>query len=282
MTNRRQPASSAAPTFGTTASGARGFDDEVGARQVGGIVAPAAGRPRRRIVGSARSARSSAAASTARPRPPSPRMSIVSMSCPFHSVWEGRRSGVPGHMKSRGHRRGAAAPGASVPWRPRFVVSDAPSEPQGPCLPAGPPELLLRLFREEAAVHRAIIRISQRCVMQACRSRGRACGTCARRGGDTHRRCPVSVTVRWRSRLSRARSSLGVVAFVALGSMAAGTAWSRPWSDLTGGSRVDQRRRTAERGHRPLPRRPACPRPLPDHPDARRRDPRCAPPLVAA
>ena len=26
-------------------------------------------------------------------------------------------------------------------------------EPQGPCLPAGPPELLLRLGREEAAVH---------------------------------------------------------------------------------------------------------------------------------
>src|SRR4051812_28193448 len=30
---------------------------------------------------------------------------------------------------------------------------DAPLEPQGPCLPAGPPELLLRLGREEAAVH---------------------------------------------------------------------------------------------------------------------------------
>src|SRR4029077_18384958 len=54
--------------------------------------------------------------------------------------------------KNRGHHRGAAAPGASVPWRTRFVVVDAPSEPQGPCLPAGPPELLLR-FLGEVAVH---------------------------------------------------------------------------------------------------------------------------------
>ena len=30
---------------------------------------------------------------------------------------------------------------------------DAPLEPQGPCLPAGPPELLLRVVREETAVH---------------------------------------------------------------------------------------------------------------------------------
>ena len=36
-------------------------------------------------------------------------------------------------------------------------MSDAPSEPQGPCLPAGPPELLLGLVREGAAVHAASV-----------------------------------------------------------------------------------------------------------------------------
>src|SRR6266404_2879658 len=71
---------------------------------------------------------------------------------PSIAWWRGRRSEVQG-KKNRGHHRGAAAPGASVPWRPRIVVSDAPSEPQGPCLPAGPPELLLGLVREGAAVH---------------------------------------------------------------------------------------------------------------------------------
>ena len=48
------------------------------------------------------------------------------------------------------------------PWSLRSLEApvrrlDAPSEPQGPCLPAGPPELLLGLVREGAAVHAAIL-----------------------------------------------------------------------------------------------------------------------------
>ena len=75
------------------------------------------------------------AAATARPRPPSPRIVMVCMSSVPRFAWW-RAAGSGGQTrKSRGHRRGAAAPGASVPWRPRFVVSDAPSRAPGPVPP---------------------------------------------------------------------------------------------------------------------------------------------------
>ena len=99
--------------------------------KAGGVVAAAVGpaedadrvRPRSRGVGA-----------TARPRPPSPRIVMVCMSSVPHFAWW-RAAMVRRTQKSRGHRRGAAAPGVSVPWRPRFVVSDAPSRAPGPVPP---------------------------------------------------------------------------------------------------------------------------------------------------
>ena len=59
--------------------------------------------------------------------------------------------------KRRGHHLGAAAPGASVPGDSCRLFARAPSEPQGPCLPAGPPELLLGLVGHEDAAHAHIL-----------------------------------------------------------------------------------------------------------------------------
>ena len=107
------------------------------------------GRASRGRAGRGRASRQASA--TARPRAPSPRIDDGRhLRSPFVAGRDRRGSET---QKSRGHRRGAAAPGASVPWRPRFVWLTRRLEPQGPCLPAGPPELLLRLCREEAAVH---------------------------------------------------------------------------------------------------------------------------------
>src|SRR3954452_13612075 len=53
--------------------------------------------------------------------------------------------GGPKNHKGRGTVRGVRGPSAPpVPEAP-LVVARAPSEPQGPSLPAGPPELLLRV-----------------------------------------------------------------------------------------------------------------------------------------
>ncbi len=73
-----------------------------------------------------------------RPRPPARvRRRPGSASCP--SLVLPVLGGPPGResraTKNRGHRRGAAAPGVSVPWRPRFVVSDAPFRAPGPVPP---------------------------------------------------------------------------------------------------------------------------------------------------
>ena len=138
MTNRRQPASSAAARLAITASARdASTTSPAPARSAGSCRSPR-GRPRTRTARRRRrrpSVRSSAAASTARPSGPSPRMSIVSMSWSLHRLGEGAAGSEVRARKSRGHRRGAAAPGASVPWRPRFVVSDAPSRAPGPVPP---------------------------------------------------------------------------------------------------------------------------------------------------
>ena len=183
---RRAPASRLA----TTASPRDASTTQVGAGEVGGVVAAApAGRPERRAAGR------SAAVGERAPRPrgpaaPSPRM-IVSMRVGprFAGSRDRRAEVVGGQTKSRGHRRGAAAPGASVPWRPRSRRRQcAPSEPQGPCLPAGPPELLLGLVREEAAVHAASLThievVDASISWSALRDRPV--------GGGTHRACPVT------------------------------------------------------------------------------------------
>src|SRR6187399_894294 len=86
----------------------------------------------------------------------------------------------------------------------RFVVVDAPSVPQGPCLPAGPPELLLGLVREDSAVHIGIVAHNVP-MMQTFLSRLRPTPP-----SDTHRRCPIAVTDREApvlSCLSRSASS---------------------------------------------------------------------------
>ena len=57
------------------------------------------------------------------------------VACRRSLAWWWRAALVRRHTKSRGHHRGAAAPGVSVPWRPRFVVSDAPSRAPGPVPP---------------------------------------------------------------------------------------------------------------------------------------------------
>ena len=64
----------------------------------------------------------------------------------------GRPTVVTDESKGRGHR------GVRGPWSLRARRLDvgaccAPSEPLGPCLPAGPPELLLRLVGEKEAAH---------------------------------------------------------------------------------------------------------------------------------
>src|SRR6185295_12117337 len=49
------------------------------------------------------------------------------------------------------------------PEAPVGRVACAPSEPQGPCLPAGPPELLLRLVGEEDAAHMHTLHARWKC-----------------------------------------------------------------------------------------------------------------------
>ncbi len=96
------------------------------------------------------------------------------------------------------------------PWSLRSLEApvrrvDAPSEPQGPCLPAGPPELLLGLFREDSAVHIEIVAHNVELMQTFPRGEraigardplGRRLGLRPAPPGDTYRRCPIAVTVR--------------------------------------------------------------------------------------
>src|SRR4029453_5592880 len=100
--------------------------------------------------------RSAAAAAMAHPRWPSPR-TMVCMCGVLTRGWDLGR--VRGTTKHRGHRSVAAALEPPFPGGPGSSSLDAPSEPQGPCLPAGPPELLLRFLGEVTAEHLRTIRI---------------------------------------------------------------------------------------------------------------------------
>ncbi len=70
--------------------------------------------------------------------------------------------GPPG-VGGAGHEKAAVTVVVPRPLEPPFPGGPGSScrtrrlEPQGPCLPAGPPELLLGLVREGAAVHAAIL-----------------------------------------------------------------------------------------------------------------------------
>ena len=146
MTNRRTPASRAALTLATTAAA---------------VVASTTRSAPTNAVGSwpgrRPAARAPACARRARRRPRRrPAEVAVAKDDRRASSWSslgGPAGRGAGQQKSRGHHRGAAAPGASVPWRPRSVVVARRSALQGPCLPAGPPELLLHLAGEDWAVH---------------------------------------------------------------------------------------------------------------------------------
>src|SRR5258706_5614065 len=59
--------------------------------------------------------------------------------------------------KNRGHRVVPRPLEPPFPGGPDSSSATRRSVPQGPCLPAGPPELLLGLFREGSAVHAASI-----------------------------------------------------------------------------------------------------------------------------
>jgi len=67
---------------------------------------------------------------------------------------------VGGPDRRRANQKAAVTIGVRGPRSLRSLEAPgrrlrAPSEPQGPCLPAGPPELLLRLGREEVPAHGA-------------------------------------------------------------------------------------------------------------------------------
>ena len=156
ITNRRTPPSTPACRLARTALPRDASTTRSTRWKAARPWTPAAGRPATRTAAPC-PARASA---TARPNGPSPRMSArIEMSSASVLVARGpsgkRRAGSPsGESKSRGHQRcrgprslrSLEAPGRRL---------RAPSEPQGPCLPAGPPELLLRLGREEVPAHLA-------------------------------------------------------------------------------------------------------------------------------
>ena len=151
MTKRRTPPSSGRRDVRRHRVRPRGLDDDVGAGQVGRVVAArraaARGRGRRRRGRRPRRRRPARAA-------PSPRMVICMVLVPrCVVVVRGRR--IEGARDIEKPRSPSWCRG---PWSLRSL--EAPvrrrtrrSEPQGPCLPAGPPELLLRVTREGTAVH---------------------------------------------------------------------------------------------------------------------------------
>ena len=113
---------------------------------------PVAGRPRSR----GRSPSGSSPAAIARPSGPSPKTMVV-ICCPPGGGPAGRRfaSSIRVRIKRAAVTDVSAALGASVPGGPfRSCALHAVRAP-GPSLPAGPPELLLRLVREVVPAHRA-------------------------------------------------------------------------------------------------------------------------------
>ena len=111
-------------------------------------------------------------------------------------------------------------------------MSDAPSEPQGPCLPAGPPELLLRLVREGAAVHAAILRIIADSCNHSAGLRGFSRGCVRGIAGATHR--PDAGTAANLLAYARACSSAGGVGGRQLLGLARSARW-RPRSASAAG-----------------------------------------------
>ena len=146
MTNRRPPASSAARDVVGHGGRRRRVDDEVGA--VEGRSGRGGRRPAGRGLGHRRGLRRRRSPAQAGRRRERSWFIMVSSSCS-----EGRRG--PEAVRRIKRPRSpwvSAAPGASVPGG-SVGACRAPSEPQGPCLPAGPPELLLRLVGEKEAAH---------------------------------------------------------------------------------------------------------------------------------
>ena len=151
MTNRRQPASSAARTLSGTAR-ARDASTTRSAPARAARVVTAAGGPAEDLDGLAAGLQRRA------DRPPERAVAEndrghrwclleVGAAGAF-----GRPIVVADESKGRGHRS------VRGPWSLRARRLDvgaccAPSEPLGPCLPAGPPELLLRLVGEKEAAH---------------------------------------------------------------------------------------------------------------------------------
>ena len=154
MTTRRAPASIAADEVRDHRVRARGLDDQVRTVQARGSCRPEPGRPRtadgsRPLIGRGR------AAMAACDRVPKP---AVAEDDRRHVVSLALLSRATG--RSSGQRKTAVTIVVPRPLEPPFPGGPDPSltcrsEPQGPCLPAGPPELLLGLLREETAVHAA-------------------------------------------------------------------------------------------------------------------------------
>ncbi len=115
---------------------------------------PLAGRPTRRTPTPC----AERASATARPNGPSPRIAAcIVVSSASSDVTRGP-AGAGGPDRHRANQKAAVTVGVRGPRSLRSLEAPgrrlcAPSEPQGPCLPAGPPELLLRLGREEVPAH---------------------------------------------------------------------------------------------------------------------------------
>src|SRR4029077_1950150 len=65
----------------------------------------------------------------------------------------GREAIARGRITKPRSPDGVRGPGSLQPGGSSRLVACAPSEPRGPCLPAGPPELLLRLVGQDDAAH---------------------------------------------------------------------------------------------------------------------------------
>ena len=150
MTNARQPASSAGLDVRGDRVAARRIDDDVGAApRIVGSCRPPVGRPSTRTV-------VVAAAQRRVDRPPERAVAENDRGChrAFLLVWSRSRRTA---KEARNHEAAVTA-WCRGPWSLRArrllsVFACAPSEPQGPCLPAGPPELLLGLVGHEDAAH---------------------------------------------------------------------------------------------------------------------------------
>ena len=154
MTNRRQPASSAAARFGADRVAARRLDDDAG---TGKVVGPMTARRRSAEDADAVAAIARRRLDRAAQRAVAEDRDVTHVVVPSMSL-----EGPPG-SGGQGHEKAAVTVVVPRPLEPPFPGGPGSSkwtrrlEPQGPCLPAGPPELLLGLVREGAAVHAAIL-----------------------------------------------------------------------------------------------------------------------------